>query len=276
MVSVIGVYNSLREYVNQDQQGFVSPEAFNAFAELAQINIYNELHEDKFNEGMRLRRAGLDGAQERSSIKMNKEDLSVFITEQELEEIDTINTFNDTVSDGVSLNVVHEGDSRVFRKPGDIGRIISSRTTSCLNNNIEILYSPKKLNNLLTNKLSKPTAEYPLMFIDSRIQVFPENHTEQVYLTYYRVPRSVLTTDVQGVGRKGDVDYTSSPTLAVSNYDQQTGFFIPNPVNCRDFELPGHYMDEIVLEMAYLIGVSLRDSFLTSQSMMADEETPRQ
>lgn len=275
MVSVIGVYNSLREYVNQDQQGFVSPEAFNAFAELAQINIYNELLEDKFVEGMRLRRTGLDGAMERSAIKMNKEDLSPFITEQELEDIDDIRTFNDTTSDGVSLNVLHEGSSRVFRKPSDIGRIISARTTSCIDNNMEILYSVGKLNRILTNSLSKPTSEYPLMVIANRIQVFPENHTEQAYLTYYRVPRSVLTTDVQGVGRRGDVDYTSSPTLAVSNYDQGTGYFIPNPVNCRDFELPGHYKDEIVLEMAYLLGVSLRDTFLTSQSVLTDEETPR-
>jgi hypothetical protein len=74
----------------------------------------------------------------------------------------------------------------------------------------------------------------------------------------------VLVIDVEGQGRAGDVDFTSTPTFAVQSIDPTNGFAIPNPKNCRDFELPGHYLDALVMELSKLIGVRLRDDYLIS------------
>jgi len=43
MASVNRVYTALKDLVNKDQKGFVSPAVFNSFAGLAQMNIFNRL-----------------------------------------------------------------------------------------------------------------------------------------------------------------------------------------------------------------------------------------
>ena len=40
MISVIEVYNAVRDLANKDQKGFVSPKVFNSFASIAQENVY--------------------------------------------------------------------------------------------------------------------------------------------------------------------------------------------------------------------------------------------
>ncbi len=263
MVSVINTYNRLRDVCNEDQMGFVTPEVFNSLSELAQLNVFNEMFQG-MSEAKRRRLRGIDSKREVGMAKMMREDLSQFVTEQELRDIDTVNEYEDNVSDGISLTEVNQGDGRAFRKPSDIGRVISMRSTSCLDNNMEILYDVEKLNRVLNSNLSRPTPEFPVALISNRIQVFPNEHDDQVFITYYRVPRSVLVIDVEGQGRAGDVDFTSTPTFAVQSIDPTTGFAIPNPKNCRDFELPGHYLDALVMELSKLIGVRLRDDYLIS------------
>ena len=46
MIRIGVVYNTVRDLCNKDQKGFVTPAVFNTLAEVAQMNIYNEM----FNE----------------------------------------------------------------------------------------------------------------------------------------------------------------------------------------------------------------------------------
>ena len=46
MASVNRVYSALKDLVNKDQRGFVTPAVFNSFASVAQMNIFNKLFED--------------------------------------------------------------------------------------------------------------------------------------------------------------------------------------------------------------------------------------
>ena len=39
MISVIEVFNAVRDLANKDQKGFVAPSVFNSFAEVAQQNV---------------------------------------------------------------------------------------------------------------------------------------------------------------------------------------------------------------------------------------------
>ena len=41
----------------------------------------------------------------------------------------------------------------------------------------------------------------------------------------------------------------------------------PDIVNCRHFELPEHYKNELIIEIAKMIGIRLRDDFLTKYSL---------
>ena len=41
---------------------------------------------------------------------------------------------------------------------------------------------------------------------------------------------------------------------------------IAQPEGCRDFELPEHYKNELVVEMARMIGIGLRDEFLITKT----------
>jgi hypothetical protein len=59
MVSVIQVYNALKDLVNKEQKGFITPQVFNSFAPVAQMNIYNELFAELVN-AKRLSRQGFD------------------------------------------------------------------------------------------------------------------------------------------------------------------------------------------------------------------------
>ncbi len=43
MASVNRVYSALKDLVNKDQRGFVTPAVFNNFAQVAQMNIFNDM-----------------------------------------------------------------------------------------------------------------------------------------------------------------------------------------------------------------------------------------
>ena len=43
MVSVLQVYTALKDLANKEQKGFITPQVFNSFAALAQMNVYNEM-----------------------------------------------------------------------------------------------------------------------------------------------------------------------------------------------------------------------------------------
>ena len=76
MASVNRVYTALKDLVNKDQKGFISPAVFNSFAGLAQMNIFNRLF-DEHRNAMCFRRAGIDPGKSLGGQNID-EDLSVF------------------------------------------------------------------------------------------------------------------------------------------------------------------------------------------------------
>ena len=38
---------------------------------------------------------------------------------------------------------------------------------------------------------------------------------------------------------------------------------VPDPINSRHFELPEHYKNEVIMEIAKMIGIRLRDNYLS-------------
>ena len=220
MVSIQSVYETVKNLANKDQKGFVSPEVFNSFAKIAQLNIYNEMFEDVI-VGRKLRRQNVDGPSHNSMVTRSKTDLSPLAT---------------------TAMLLKDQALGVFFKPLDFSVVIScsvSGRRGTAKTPIHLLLEEEKINHLLSSNLSAPTPAYPVALISDDIEVFPTS-LSRIDLTYYRAPKTpsyqIITQTLNGV--------------AVELFNDEMS---------QDFELPVHYEQELVAEVAKMLGVELRD-----------------
>lgn len=229
MASVYRVYTALKDLVNKDQRGFVTPAVFNSLASAAQMNIYNRLF-DSAAENKRIRMSQFDAGFDKSRVKMNAEDLAVFAKSSSI-----------ALTNGV-------GD-----KPTDLGRIISMTTDgvymfdTTTATPVAVVYDDIKMDYILRSNLSTPTNDYPVALVSSNIQVFPTT-IPSVKLRYYKLP--------QGLNPSTSAKTVSQPKFG---YTVAANKEIYNPSNSVDFELPETYFSDLVIEIAKMIGVNLRD-----------------
>jgi len=243
MASVQTVYRTLKDLTNKEQKGFITPAVFNRFAYIAQLSIYNEL----FSELLEAKKAQvqrLDPGRDKSMRKRTLEDLSVFVTREH----------NYTVTDSNQGNV--------FLKPSNFSRLISiskgageeSGVFELDRTNIELVYDVEKMGKILGSNLSTPTDDFPVALITDEIEVFPSS-IESVDITYYRRP--------------GGIDFNSNyvddkPFYATEEFD---GLEVFSPEQSIDFMLPEHYSYELVMEIAKLVGIRLRDGIVSQAAV---------
>lgn len=221
--SVNVVYNTLKDLVNKDQQGFVTVDEFNRFAQVAQLRIFNRLF-DTLKSGSRLARASFALGRDKSKYKQVTEDLAVFAKSADV-----------------------PVDSGVFPKPSDLARLISlSKTGAAPRTPIELCYDDDKIERILGSVLNAPSDSFPVALISGDVEVFPNTITN-VRFRYYKIPQSFTTAGVRS---------SSPPTYGVAVFGDTDVY---NADNSFDFELPEHYTMELVTEIAALIGVNLRD-----------------
>ena len=239
MVSVQQVYDTLKDLANKDQKGFITPAVFNNFAGVAQINIYNELFQELV-KAKQIQRQNFDPGRDKSVRKQVTEDLSVFIVSDFELEIDS--------SDGI------------FFKPANLSKIISisstnedrpgidyiSSTSSYNRKLVELVYDAEKIDRILTSNLSTPTEDFPVALISDEIEVFPST-IDKIRVTYYRRPGSF---DINGDATNAQPTYASVMLMGSEQFNANSSL---------NFMLPPHYTTELVMEMAKLIGVRLRD-----------------
>ena len=247
--SVNVVYNTLKDLVNKDQQGFVTVDEFNRFAQVAQLRIFNRLF-DTLKHGSRLERAGFGQGRDKSKQKQIQEDLAIFAK---------------------SVDVTRDSSQNVFLRNqasiDDLSRIISISTAGSLllgqttRTPVEICYDEEKIERILSSTLNAPTESFPVALVTQDIEVFPET-INKIKLRYYKIPQSVQT---DGVTRSDDPPTFGVASGVVDTYNSSTS---------RDFELPEHYTMELVAEIASLIGVNLRDQQVAS--FAAAEQAERQ
>ena len=226
MASVLNVYNALKDLSNKEQKGFITPNVFNSFAPIAQMNVYNEMFRD-FTSAKQQNRASLDPGRHRSPRKMTAEDLSIYVKDERLR--------------------VNNGN--IYFKPSDLGKVISMRVDGEDRGSgtdrvmCEMVYDVEKMNAILGSNLSTPTDQFPVALVSQDIEVFPDT-VSGVYLTYYSLPTS----------------YDYGPRN-VSPMAPQIQFLqnIPEPLASKDFMIPDEYEPELIAEMAKLLGVRLRD-----------------
>lgn len=233
MVSVLQVYTALKDLANKEQKGFITPQVFNSFAALAQMNVYNEMFSELV-DAKRISRQNFDPGRDKSVRKQKEEDLSFFFRRENVVETDTGFFKPTSLSRLVAITSNELGDSGA----------IDSRV------NCEIVYDPEKIESILGSNLSGPTAAFPVALVSAiDIEVFPV--PDEITVSYYAKPTSF--------DKDGAID--PNPPYYDYNVFSYTGEDVEafNGVNSRDFMLPPHYLTEVVMEMAKLIGVRLRD-----------------
>lgn len=234
MASVYEVYSTLKDLANKDARGMITPAQFNSFAGFAQQKVYNDMFKEfQGNKRLSLRQA--DGGRDTNRVKQLREDLSVF-----------------SKSEVLSADTSELG---VFDKPSDLGRIISMTTNGdwflddTSTENIQIIYDEEKLEMILRSDISFPTEENPVALISREIMVFPIE-VMKIKLRYYKVPEGINPLTDAPVALQPKFGYTTSAS----------GQEVYDVTNSVDFEIPERYIPELVLEMAKMLGISLRDA----------------
>tara|TARA_R100001224_G_C4014968_1_gene147399 strand:- start:216 stop:974 length:759 start_codon:yes stop_codon:yes gene_type:complete len=243
MISVIEVYNAVRELANKDQKGFVTPAVFNSFADVAQQNVFTDIFSNLV-EAKALRMSQRDPGAGESVYRGVEDDLSEYIRDFRLQS---------------SRDPNLTGDSNLFKKPEDFYKLISLRVDSDERTPIELIYRPDQMSHVLSSNLSSPTELFPVALVSKNLEVFPTD-IASIIMTYYRYPYSRYPTNVMG-SSKGDIDYSAAPRFSVGEI-MTNGFYHPNISDCRDFDLPERFKGQVIAEICKMIGVRLRDNVL--------------
>lgn len=232
MASVREVYNALKDIANKDQRGFVTPTEFNSFAPIAQANVFNAMFKRMTNVNA-MRKRGIDPGRDKSGLKQLKEDMAMF---------------------SKTSPVINRTSGAHFAKPDDLARIIYVKTAGSLllgentSITIPVEYDEEKLEYVLNSNLSKPSETAPVAFLDDEIEVYPKS-LKKINVRYYKQPEGLSPTTGARTASTPKFGFTTNNNK--ETYDASTSV---------DFELPEHYIPEIVEEMARLIGINLRDT----------------
>lgn len=276
MINVIEVYNALRDLANKDQKGFISPRVFNEFAGIAQSAVYEEMFKE-LADAKTLRMRNVDPSQHDSLYRGKQDDLHEYLEE----------SFLNIASDELGQGGFYVEKRITFNYPTDFARLIGLRIVPSRaaasedaepfeipSGNIDLEYNPVRLKEALSSNLSAPTPSFPLALVAEKIELFgfdPEADDsldlfaaikQVLVMTYYRQPRSRTFVNSFISSGSGTLDKTSFPRI-VTLEEGDDGFFIPNPNECRNFDLPEHYKSELIAEMAKMIGIRLRDPIIS-------------
>jgi len=221
--SVVTVYEAVRDLANKDQQGFVTDNEFNSFARVAQLNIFNALF-DELKDARRMSRNTFNPSRDKDRRKRILEDLSSFSTSAVIAKSSEV--FNMTDDSGADM-------SRII-SISTAGSIILDVSTTTP---IDICYDEEKIERILISNISAPTEDFPVALVSDDIHVFPTS-INKIKVRYYRFPMGRSST---GATSTTAVTYTTSGSSI-------------------DFELPEHYVSDLVYEIARMIGVNLRDN----------------
>jgi hypothetical protein len=116
-------------------------------------------------------------------------------------------------------------------------------------NQISILYNQDDIDRVLSSDLSRPSSDNPVALISSEIEIFPTT-VGSISLRYYKLPEGVNPTTGAKVASQPSFGYSTAVP----------GVELYSPSSSIDFELPEHYFVDLVVEIAQLIGINLRDA----------------
>ncbi len=130
-----------------------------------------------------------------------------------------------------------------FSKPEDYVMFINCAVKNAAKTPVHILTDESKINHLLNSTLSAPSSTFPVAIMSDTIEVFPTTITK-VTLRYYREPALPVYQSKTA----------SLPNGATVELFQDSG--------SSNFELPYQYEQELVAEIAKMVGINIKDKDL--------------
>lgn len=237
MASSIQVYEALKDLINKEQRGFITPSVFNSFAQIAQVNIFNSILEDQI-KAKQLAKQGVDVDDSTSMKIRKKEDINLFLFSSFKQGYGQLN-YVDIPKNSAKIVAIWDEDE--FNPQA--GAFESVQSTQ-----YEIFHDQSAIRDVLNSHLSAPTDSYRLALIADKIYIYGAD-TFGIHISYYN---PVCSKDIV----TGDRIENVSPSIGTFI---QNGIEVINIENTRDFVLPSHYTSEIIYEIARMIGIRLRD-----------------
>ena len=280
MASVREVYTTLQGLANKDERGFVTPAVFNQFAATAQQKVFNNIFmELERATAQRLR--VLDPGLSESRVRGLKQDLSRFVTRVQLDEAPdtTYPRLKTALSLPTNFNriieVNYEPAAASITDPSASASVNASTNAEVIP--VEVIEDANKLQAILSSTLSRPTKDFPACYIVGlTLELYPHDlvlnkdmvdvgtaNEIGVDLVYYKNPASLTTAGALN---------TSMPKIGITLINNKEVY---NASNSRDFELPDHYVMDLVIEMAKLIGVNLKDKEVYQHGAQEDVKEQR-
>tara|TARA_R100000541_G_scaffold49279_1_gene56408 strand:- start:12244 stop:12990 length:747 start_codon:yes stop_codon:yes gene_type:complete len=233
MASVYEVYNIVKDLTNKDERGMITPAQFNSFASVAQTKVYNTLFAE-FQDNKRFAIRQVSAGRDKNRVKQLQEDLSVFSKSLTLSSPST--------------------DLGTFTKPDDLARIISLTTKGdwfldqTTSSRIQLVYDEEKIDMILQSSLSVPSEDNPVALVSNKIEVFPTS-IRKIKIRYYKQPEGVTPAGVK------------TASLPKFGYTvDSNGAEVWDSATTIDFELPEHYVADLVMEIAKMTGINMRQA----------------
>jgi hypothetical protein len=113
---------------------------------------------------------------------------------------------------------------------------------------IDVIYDESKIEYILQSDLSAPSATHPVAILSEDIEVFPTS-IKKIKVRYYKYP--------EGRSASTGARTALSPRYNATSLGASNEVF--DPTTSVDFELPDHYVPQLVTQIGKMIGLNLRD-----------------
>jgi len=226
------VRNTVLSILNKNNNGYLTPEEFNLFANQAQLEVF---------EGYFF---SLANWKKKQNQRMSGENYADIVKEME----EVLDTFT------VSSTLTHVANGK-FTLPNDWYTLLKAEVvpnvTPATYTEIERV-SQAKISRLLSSNLTAPNTSYPAYVVGpepiaspvgptaNSLQVYPQSITSDVLLTYVRYPKTPAWT-YNAIGADGDP------------------VFNPSSASYQDFELPLSDAIDITIKICEYAGISIRE-----------------
>lgn len=226
------VRNTVLSILNKNNNGYLTPEEFNLFANQAQLEVFEgyffSLANWKKKQNQRM-----SGENYADIVKEMEEVLDIFTVSSSLTHVATgqFTLPNDWYT-LLKMEVVKTGPPKTYTEiervaQAKIGRLLSSNLTAPNNSFPAYVVGPAPIASPIN-----PTA--------NTVQVYPESINTDVQLTYVRYPQTPAWT-YNTIGADGDP------------------VFNPSSASYQDFELPLSDAIDITIKICEYAGISIRE-----------------
>ena len=235
MIPINRCRNTVLHLLDKNNRGFISPEKFDSFCYLAQMDIFENLFY-QYNKWLSNKSKHLTGTEYADIPKNIKEQIDVFSAYS--------TTSNFTYNSGTELWSYTGAD--LYRNEGLSLKNVAGKKTY-----VEEVSKGTELNNLINSKINMPTTTYPICVkIGNGFKVYPTVPAGfSLELLYIRTPKTPKWTYV--------LDERGNPLYNAGAGDKQ------------DFELSEVAFPLLVAKIMGYCGVSIREQDVAA---VADDE----